>query len=335
MRCRSLTLLLISSVAAVCARAEDAEPAPTPEAAKPAVAGSAPLGETIVVTPERRETTLARTSGDVDVVDQQEARLRGHPLSAWEWLTGLPGVNATPGAGGIDGGIPRVKMRGANSYDTQVRVDGIPIEDPTVTQGQPDLSALFPAGLSRVEVVRGAQSGVFGSRAVGGVVDFQTLRPTARPHADLRLEGGAYRTVSGEADATGPLGEQVGFALAASGLTSRGFSATTAPGRDGDASGHEDDGLRRAGLSGRVEWTPRPGSTWYVAANSVALSREFDSFNPDDAASHADIRAWRGSAGGDARVGERLTLGGDVAYSGFDKWYTTAFGTTTYYGHET
>jgi vitamin B12 transporter len=326
MRCRSFSLLLIA--AAPLLRGEDTDHP------KPPSDESVPVGETIVVTPERRETTLSRTADDVDVVDQDELRLRGHPLSAWEWLEGLPGVNATPGAGGIDGGIPRLKVRGANSYDTQVRVDGIPLEDPTATQGQPDLAALFPAGLERVEVVRGAQSGVYGSRAVGGVVDYQTLRPTAKPQEDLRVEGGTWRTVDGDVDATGPIGKELGYAIAGAGLQSRGFSAQTNPGSDGDPSGHETDRVRRAGISGRLEWKPRAGQTWYVAANSVALDQAFDSFNPDDPVSHSNIRAYRGAAGGDARLDDRLTVGGDAAYTGYDKWYTTPFGTTTYYGHE-
>lgn len=311
----------------------DGTPAPrrTPEP----VIEELPVGETIVVTPGRRETTLARTSDSVDVVDADEAKLRGHPLNAWQWLTLLPGVSATPGGGGVDGGVPRVKIRGANSYDNQVRIDGIPVEDPSTTQGQPNLATIYPAGIRRMEIARGAHSGVYGSRAVGGVIEYTTIRPTARPHANLRVEGGTWRTGAAEASATGPLSRDVGFALAASGLGSQGFSSTTAAGENGDPSGYERDSVIRGGISGRVEWKPRDRATLYAAVNTVAISQEFDDFGaPDDERSRAITKSYRIAAGGDAAYGERLTIGGDVAYDAHRRFYDSPFFTSTYYGKQ-
>jgi vitamin B12 transporter len=331
MRCRSLTLLLIaaSPVVTGLARAEDLpQPQPSPQ--------EVPIGETIVVTPERRETTLARSADNVDVVDPLEQRLRGYPLSPWQWLVGLPGVDAAPGSGGIDGGVPRLKVRGANSYDTQVQVDGIPIEDPTATQGQPDLAALYPAGLESVEVVRGAQSGLYGSRAVGGVVDYTTLRPTSETHGDARAEYGAYNTTSVSADVTGAISPTVGITVAATGFVSDGFSASTNLDQHGNPAGHEADSVARSGATSRIEWRPQRSSLYWLSVNTVALRQEFDDFgNPDDPLSHDLIRSYRVAGGTDQRISERATVGAEAAYTDFDKFYTSPSFTATYYGQTT
>ncbi len=296
-----------------------------------------PIGETIVVTGERRETTIARSTSDIDVVDADELRMRGHPSSPWQWLQGLAGVDAAGGAGGIDGGIPRIKLRGANSYDTLIQLDGIPLEDPSTTQGQPNLAHLFPAGLDRVEVVRGAQSGVYGSRAVGGVVNFQTIRPTRAPHEHLRAEVGAYGTADAEASATGPISSTVGFALSAAGLGSNGFSATTDANAHGDARNHESDSVHRGGVTGRVEWKPKAGSMAYLAVNTVALNQEFDDGfggGPDDPLSYTTVKSYRTSAGGETKLSDKLTIGTDLAYTATDRIYNAATFNATYYGKQ-
>ncbi|MBA2480066.1 MAG: TonB-dependent receptor [Planctomycetes bacterium] len=327
---------------------EPAEPDPAPwDEEKPAAKAAAhderrdteptSVGETIVVTGDRRETTVARSVSAVDVVDAQDLRMKGRPTSPWQWLQGLPGVHATPGTGGIDGGVPRIRLRGANSYDTQVQVDGIPLEDPTATQGQPNLAALYPAGLERVEVIRGNQSGLYGSRAIGGVVDFQTVRPTSQPHAAVRGELGAYRTISAGAEATGPLSATTGFALSTAFLGSRGFSATTDADADGDARNHESDTIIRGGIQGRFEWRPRAGTTLYLGANTMAFNQEFDdgfSSGPDDNESKNVVKMLRVSAGGESRLSEKTRIGFDAAFDDSVRQLSSPSFSSTYYGKQ-
>jgi vitamin B12 transporter len=278
--------------------------------------------ETIVVTAERRETSLERSTADVSVIDAADDRRLGHPLNPADLLDGLPGVDVLPTGGGLDGGSTSVRLRGGRAQDTQYLVDGIPCNDPASIDGAPNAAFLSTAGLDRIEVVRGAQSGLYGARAVGGVVNLITLRPTPTLQASGRAEAGSWDTYRLDAEASGPVDEQLGYALGFSGLSSRGFSSLTTPGADGDPGQHEADGLRRGSATGRLEFRPDPLTMVYLGGNYSAFNQDWDSYDaftfvplPDDAASNTRVRSWRGSAGGEIKPGETLTLSADTALS--------------------
>ena len=85
---------------------------------------------------------------------------------------------------GGPGGLTAVSIRGAESNFTLVLLDGVPVNDPTNTRGGGfDFANLNPAVVERVEIVRGAQSAVYGSDALAGVINIVTLKP-ARGHSE-------------------------------------------------------------------------------------------------------------------------------------------------------
>ena len=194
----SPTLLLLCAGAQVAALAAE-----SPSAAD----------QTVVVTADRQDSTRERTTATIDVVDQGDQRDLGHPANAWDALRTLPGTDVLGTAGGFDGGNVGIRLRGGNASDTRLLVDGIPLGDPTETQGNANLAWLGSAGLERIEVVRGGQSGLYGSRAVTGVVNLLTIRPTATHQSDVLVEGGSFDTGRAEAAASGPLGGSAGYAL--------------------------------------------------------------------------------------------------------------------------
>lgn len=96
------------------------------------------------------------------------------------------------------------------------------------------------AGIERWELARGPQSGLYGGRAIGGVVNVLTARPTDAHAGSLTTQAGSFTTLAGAATATGPLLREdgrtvIGYALSASGVQSEGFS-TTVTGQTGDRS---------------------------------------------------------------------------------------------------
>jgi vitamin B12 transporter len=128
-----------------------------------------------------------------------------------EALRGVPGV--TVATNGARGKQTSIFLRGADSGQTLVLVDGVRINDPV--GGAVDLGGLETDNIERIEVVRGPQSTLYGSDAIGGVVNIITRRGRGRPGA--RLEGaagnfdtyragaglgGAGRRVSGTAEAS-------------------------------------------------------------------------------------------------------------------------------------
>ena len=184
---------------------------------------------TIIVTAERGDSELERAPVSVEVIEAAKIRDRGYALGQSDWLRELPGVSVIGSNGGIDGGTTRVSLRGVDPSFNAVLIDGIPVHDGTATDGLINPAMLNPAGTGRVEVLKGAQSGLYGSGAVGGVIDIVSIRPTTKAENRARLTAGSFHTGQFEVAATGPAGEKAGYAFGASGMNSKGFSSTTGP----------------------------------------------------------------------------------------------------------
>lgn len=107
-------------------------------------------------------------------------------------LQQVPGLNVVQTGG--PGGQTSVFIRGANSNHTKVLIDGIDATDPSNGNGSFDFGQLLTDDLARIEVLRGPQSGLYGSDAIGGVVSFTTKRGEGPARASLRLEGGSFGT---------------------------------------------------------------------------------------------------------------------------------------------
>ena len=107
-------------------------------------------------------------------------------------LQQVPGLNVVQTSG--PGGQTSVFIRGANSNHTKVLIDGIDATDPSNGNGSFDFGQLLTDDLARIEVLRGPQSGLYGSDAIGGVVSFTTKRGEGPARASLRLEGGSFGT---------------------------------------------------------------------------------------------------------------------------------------------
>ncbi|MGH9888602.1 MAG: TonB-dependent receptor plug domain-containing protein, partial [bacterium] len=119
-------------------------------------------------------------------------------------------LRSTPGAmliraGGI-GTVTSLFVRGGESNHNKVLLDGMPLNEPG---GTFNFSNLTTENLERIEIVRGAQSALFGSDAMASVVQLFTKRPDGadqRPHTSVSLEGGTYDTVRGGASVSGASG---------------------------------------------------------------------------------------------------------------------------------
>ncbi len=275
-------------------------------------AADQPSSTLLVVTADRQESSIERTTATVDVVDQRYLTDLGHPVNVWSSLATLPGTDVLGTSGGFDGGNTSIRIRGGNAADTKVLIDGIPLGDPTSPAGNANVATIGSAGLSRIEEVRGGQSGLYGSDAVTGVVNLLTIRPTATPELSLLAEGGSFHTARATAAVSGPLSEQVGYALSVGGLTTQGFSTVTDADADGKPGSNEKDGV--VGLNGtaRVETTVLPGTTLYLAGRTDDTNQDYDGYGAPDAENVAHSRLWRGSAGGSG-TWDHVSVGMDVA----------------------
>lgn len=208
---------------------------------------STPLADETVVTPSRTETLLRETGSSVTVVTAEQIRRSGQ-TSVSGVLRGLAGVDVVQQAN--PGSITSVFMRGANSNHTKVLLDGIPLNNPADPSRSFDFGTLTVDNIERIEIVRGPQSIVYGSDAIGGVIHIITKRGEGPMSASVSAMGGSFGTHQERVSVSGGDCSHY-YSFGGSYLQSDGFSALSR--RFG---GDENDGYRNTSLSGRYGWTP-------------------------------------------------------------------------------
>ena len=149
----------------------------------------------VVVTATRIEEKVSEQASSVSVVPREEIELK-HPSVAPEALQGIPGVVVQQS--GSPGNLANIRIRGGDSNGTLVMIDGFPLNGPS--SGQFDVSSLPLGGFERIEVVRGAQSALYGSNAMFGVVNFLPKKAGEGSRAGVSLAGGSHNTLDWKGD---------------------------------------------------------------------------------------------------------------------------------------
>lgn len=180
---------------------------------------AAEIEDQIVVTPTRVEQPVASTGASVSVVHARDIQKRGS-LGFSDVLRGVPGLDVFSNGG--PGTQTSVALRGSTPGQTLFLIDGIRIGDPTSTDGSVDFGRLLPTDIERIEVLRGPQSALYGSDAMGGVINIITRRGKGAPQGWIMSEGGSYGTSSSRASISGADGHG-SYALSISGLHADGF----------------------------------------------------------------------------------------------------------------
>lgn len=107
---------------------------------------------------------------------------------------------------GGPGNQASVFMRGTNSNHTKVLIDGIDVSDPSTPNGAYDFGNLLTGDIERIEVLRGPQSGLYGSDAIGGVISITTKKGQGPAKFTARIEGGSFGTINSAAGVSGSQG---------------------------------------------------------------------------------------------------------------------------------
>lgn len=154
------------------------QPTPTPTPA---------INETVTVSADSKQT-LEEVSKTVNIISGQEMRDRAD-FSLVESLRTIPGFRVSQ-LGGF-GRTATIKTRGLRNQDTAILIDGVRFRDATAITGDasPFLSDFTLTSVSRVEVLRGSGSSLYGTNAIGGTIDFQTPKPESGWHGQI---GGAF-----------------------------------------------------------------------------------------------------------------------------------------------
>ncbi len=232
--------LLLGLLLSCPAVAADPPQAATPDAA----AGSqAPEAGDIVVTSTRVPMSIDRIAASVTVLDKA-ALDRSQDIGVTEALLRTPGVSIARNGG--YGTNTTLRIRGAETDQTVVVIDGVKLNDPSSPGGGYNFANLLVGDAARIEVLRGPQSVLWGSQAIGGVVNIVTPLPQQPIEESFDVEAGSRKTVSARAaigGRTGPLSVRVG----AQAFTTGGISAI-APA----FGGVETDGYANQSVTGRA-----------------------------------------------------------------------------------
>ena len=289
-----------------------------------AQSGDVELDE-IVVTADRTETDAARTGASVTVVTEDQLKA-AKPQALGTYLSSLPGIfTVTSGGFGTQADI---SIRGASARYVTVLVDGIRVDDPTGIATSFDFGSLMTSDVARVEVVRGSQSALYGSAAVGGIISITTLGATEEgTRQTVEVEAGSY----GTARLTYGLTQKTDRLEAALNVTrfhTDGFSAV--------AAGTEPDGAdaTRLSLSAKYRMTE-------TLALGFTAFRQVSSQDYDDGFGFADGIGWRQDRReSGVRLFAEVDMGRtqhsfDIARYDVFRQYFDTFGGGTYDGQRT
>ena len=197
------------------------------------------LGE-IVVTPTKTKEPLAEIGSSVSVVTKEQIEETGKRQVS-EVLEDVPGVTVV--RTGPLGGLVDVYLRGTKPGQTLILIDGVEINDPMDPTRGFDLSHLITENIERIEVLRGPQSTLYGSEAIGGVINIITKKGAGKPSLSGFAEGGSYTTFREAVSLQGSY-ERLDYYGSIARVDSNGFSAAKG--------GSERDGYYNTTLMGRV-----------------------------------------------------------------------------------
>ena len=204
-----------------------------------------PVVSQVTVTSSGLPQSAAEVSKQLEVIDVEEATRAGRD-SLVQSVNELPGVRVSQAGG--PGSFANIQIRGLRTFDTSILVDGMRLRDVSATQGDASsfLSDLWFTDTTRVEVLEGAGASLYGTNAIGGVVNLVTDQGGGPLHGDIDLQGGMLGQFLGKAHfAGGALHERLFYSL--------GFGHVNV------TEGVESNGrYRNSGGLGSIEFVPTP-----------------------------------------------------------------------------
>jgi len=233
------------------APAADEKAPPAAESKAPSAKAAAPEkgeeAEQIVVTATRLETPKREVASSITVITAEEMA-RKQQTSVIEVLRQVPSLSVAQAGG--PGQVATVFIRGANSDHTKVIIDGVWVNDPISPSGGFDFGQLSTDDIERIEIIRGPQSVLYGSDAIGGVVNIITKRGKGDPHGYVKFEGGSFKTFRENVCVSGAI-KQFDYFMDVGRMDTGGIS--TAGKQYGN---HENDPFGVTNFAGKFGWRP-------------------------------------------------------------------------------
>ncbi|MGH7898203.1 MAG: TonB-dependent receptor plug domain-containing protein, partial [Candidatus Binatia bacterium] len=226
--------------------------------------------DTLVVSPTRSEKRISETAAAITVITREDLE-RKQVTTVADALREVPGLEVSES--GSRGSLTSVFIRGSESDQVLVLVDNIRVNSTTL--GSFDFSGLTPENIERIEILRGFGGTVYGSAAVGGVIQIFTRKGSGPPRGSVAVSGGNGGTDREAAEVSGSAGI-FSFSGSAFHIHTDGFKP-------------ENDDYSNTVLTGRADLDPSPTTTARVSFR-IGTS-EFGNFSSNNFLAKPDPNA--------------------------------------------
>ena len=289
--------------------------------ATPAFAQS---GDEIVVTASGIEQPRDEAGQAITIIAADTIETR-QSVDVVDLLATTPGVRFS--RTGSMGSAAGISLRGAETTQTLVLIDGVKVNDPSGIGDGYDFGHLLTGNIDRIEVLRGSNSVVHGSQAIGGVVSLTTATPAAGFAAKGSAEYGYSDSFTGKADVSGTAG-------AVSGSIGGAYFRTD--GISSAAVGTEKDGYKNFAGNARLKVAFSDALSLDLRGYYINADLDYDSFfgAPADSADVAKLDQYVGYAGLNLGLFDgRFTSRAAVTWMRNDRDYYFVRGTAPDYGY--
>ena len=232
-----------------------------------------------VISATRTSQKLSTVTSNVDVITAQDIEDRGY-TTVTQALNGLAGISFTQ-SGGL-GTNTSVYVRGMDSKSTLVLIDGIRYNDVTSLSGAP-FAHLMVENIAQIEVVKGAQSGIWGADAAAGVINIITKKAENGVHGSAHMEGGSFNTKKYGATLSAKT-DKYFMNISHNVVETDGFTAQAPKGEDIDT--FEDDAYANKTTSIKLGYNINETNKIELSHTLIDATADYDTYNnPDGIAS--------------------------------------------------
>ena len=234
------------------------------------------LKEITVVSATKSEQSLKDVTSNVSVITSEEIEEK-HYTTVAQALNSIAGINYTSN-GGL-GSTTSINLRGAGNNRTLVLIDGVSYQNPSSTSGA-SIQHLMIQDIAQIEVIKGAQSGIWGADASAGVINIITKKAKNGTHVSANIEGGSFHTRIIGATVSHKT-SHFDVKLSVNEITSDGFTVQ-AP-RDEDIEQYEDDAYSNLTINLQANYYINNNATINLNITDIDALKEYDSYgNPND-----------------------------------------------------